>query len=41
MIHQFTTENIINIGNVLGTSPKPLGDDVFRIEVVNVDENAN
>ena len=40
MIHQFTTENIINIGHVLGTSPKPLGDNVFRIEVVNVDENA-
>jgi hypothetical protein len=40
MIHQFTTENIENIGNVLGATPKPLGEDVFRIEVVNEEENA-
>ncbi len=40
MIHQFTTENIENIGKVLGATPKPLGDDVFRIEVVNEEENA-
>ena len=35
MIHQFTKENIETIGNVLGAMPKPLGDDVFRIEVIN------
>ncbi len=40
MIHQFTTENIENIGKVLGATPKPLGDDVFRIEVINEEENA-
>ncbi len=40
MIHQFTTENIENIGKVLGATPKPLGDDVFRIEVKNEEENA-
>lgn len=40
MIHQFTTENIDNIGKVLGATPKPLGADVFRIEVINEEENA-
>jgi len=40
MIHQFTTENIETIGTVLGATPKPLGDDVFRIEVKNEEENA-
>lgn len=39
MIHQFTNENIDAIGVVLGSKPKPLGDDVFRIEVLNEDEN--
>lgn len=39
MIHQFTKENIDTIGNVLGATPKPLGDDVFRIEVKNEEEN--
>lgn len=40
MIHQFTKENIETIGKVLGASPKPLGADVYRIEVVNTEENA-
>lgn len=39
MIHQFTKENIETIGKVLGATPKPLGDDVFRIEVKNEEEN--
>lgn len=40
MIHQFTKENIETIGKVLGATPKPLGDDVFRIEVKNEEENS-
>ncbi|MCG8374764.1 MAG: hypothetical protein MI700_14570, partial [Balneolales bacterium] len=40
MIHQFTKENIETIGKVLGATPKPLGEDVFRIEVRNDEENA-
>lgn len=39
MIHQFTKENIDTIGKVLGATPKPLGEDVFRIEVRNEEEN--
>ncbi|MEQ9265299.1 MAG: hypothetical protein RLN81_08770 [Balneolaceae bacterium] len=39
MIHQFTKENIETIGKVLGATPKPIGDDVFRIEVKNDEEN--
>lgn len=39
MIHQFTKENIDTIGEVLNATPKPLGDDVFRIEVRNEEEN--
>jgi hypothetical protein len=38
MIHQFTKENIDAIGKVLGSEPKPLGNDVFRFEVKNEDE---
>ncbi|MDZ7714879.1 MAG: hypothetical protein U5J95_01580 [Balneolaceae bacterium] len=38
MIHHFTKENIDAIANVLETKAKPLGDDVFRLEVVNKDE---
>ncbi len=38
MIHQFTTENIDAIGEVLGTSAKPLGNDVFRFEVKNEED---
>ncbi|MFP8488446.1 hypothetical protein ACKGJO_05040 [Gracilimonas sp. Q87] len=38
MIHKFTKENIDEIAKVLGTSPKPLGNDVFRFEVKNEDD---
>lgn len=35
MIHEFTKDNITTIGEILNAEPKPLGDDVFRFEVVN------
>jgi hypothetical protein len=38
MVHEFTKENIDAIGKVLGAAPKPLGDDVYRFEVINEDE---
>lgn len=40
MIHEFTEENILAIGNVLECTPKKLGDDVFRLELANP-ENGN
>lgn len=39
MVHQFTKENIDAIANVLGSKAKPLGNDVYRLEVVNDEEN--
>lgn len=39
MIHQFTKENIETIGKVLGAEPKPLGNDVYRLEVKNEEEH--
>lgn len=39
MIHEFTKENIDAIGKVLNAKPKPIGDDVFRLELVNREEN--
>lgn len=39
MIHEFTEENILNIGKILGATPKKLGEDVFRLELVNTEEN--
>lgn len=39
MIHEFTKENIDSIGSILGAKPKPLGEDVFRLEIINSDEN--
>lgn len=39
MVHQFTKENIDAIAKVLGSKAKPLGNDVFRLEVVNDEEN--
>lgn len=39
MIHQFTKENIDAIGQVLDAEPKPLGNDVYRLEVKNTEEN--
>ncbi len=38
MVHQFTKENIDAISKVLETEAKPLGDDVYRLEVVNKEE---
>lgn len=38
MIHQFTKENIDAIAKVLETTAKPLGEDVFRLEVSNKEE---
>lgn len=38
MVHQFTKENIDAIAKVLKTKAKPLGNDVFRFEVVNEEE---
>ena len=35
MIHEFSKENIAEIGAVLDAKPKLLGDDVFRFEVKN------
>ncbi len=39
MVHQFTKENIDAIAKVLNTKAKPLGEDVFRLEVVNEEDN--
>lgn len=33
MIHEFTKENINTIGDILNAKPKPLGDDVYRLEI--------
>lgn len=38
MVHQFTKENIDAIAEVLDTKAKPLGNDVFRLEVINEEE---
>ena len=38
MIHEFTKENIISIAKVLSCRPKKLGNDVFRLELVNDEE---
>lgn len=38
MVHQFTKENIDEIARILETEAKPLGNDVFRLEVVNEEE---
>lgn len=38
MVHQFTKENIDAIAKVLETKAKPLGNDVFRLEVTNEEE---
>lgn len=38
MVHQFTEENIEAIAEILQTQAKPLGNDVFRLEVENKEE---
>jgi hypothetical protein len=40
MIHEFTKENIQAIGEVLDSTPKPFGEDIFRFEVINPEEGA-
>ena len=37
MIHTFTAKNIETIAKVLGTQAKPLGQDVFRIELTHTE----
>ncbi|SRR6056297_300616 len=39
MIHDFTTENIEEIADVLGAKFKTIGDDIFRFELLNQEEN--
>jgi hypothetical protein len=39
MVHQFTKENIDAISEVLKSTAKPLGNDVYRLEVINKEEN--
>lgn len=38
MVHEFTKENIDAIAEILQTEAKPLGNDVFRLEVKNEEE---
>lgn len=38
MVHQFTKDNIDAIAEVLDTKAKPIGNDVFRLEVTNEEE---
>ncbi|SMO61848.1 hypothetical protein [Fodinibius sediminis] len=38
MVHEFTKENIDAIAEILQTQAKPLGNDVYRLEVVNEEE---
>jgi hypothetical protein len=35
MIHDFTNENIEEISKVLNTQVKPIGSDLFRLELIN------
>ena len=39
MIHDFTNENITEIADVLGAKSKRIGDDLFRFELLNKEEN--
>ncbi|SHE48639.1 hypothetical protein SAMN05443144_101402 [Fodinibius roseus] len=39
MVHEFTKENIDAIAEILQTEAKPLGNDVFRLEVKNEEES--
>ncbi|TVR16711.1 MAG: hypothetical protein EA391_07215 [Balneolaceae bacterium] len=38
MIHEFTEENILSIGKVLGCSPKKVGTEMYRLEMHNEDD---
>lgn len=39
MIHEFTFENVATIGEVLGSTPSVLGNDVVRFDVRNSEQN--
>ncbi len=39
MIHEFTSNNITEIADVLEVKPKTIGSDMFRFELVNVEES--
>lgn len=39
MIHDFTNENVAEIADVLGAKPKTIGDDLYRFELYNKEEN--
>jgi len=39
MIHEFTSDNIAEIADVLGTKTKKIGDNLFRLELINEEEN--
>ncbi|MDR9365438.1 MAG: hypothetical protein RI575_08875 [Balneolaceae bacterium] len=38
MIHEFTEDNILSIGKVLESTPKRLGNDVYRLEMDNQED---
>lgn len=38
MIHEFTEENILSIGKVLGCSPKKVGTEMYRLEMQSEDD---
>ncbi|MDZ7720611.1 MAG: hypothetical protein U5K72_17475 [Balneolaceae bacterium] len=40
MIHEFTEENILSIGKVLESTPKKLGNDVYRLEMTNQEDGS-
>lgn len=39
MIHEFTKDNINEITDVLNANLKPIGDDLYRFELINEEEN--
>jgi len=40
MIHEFTEDNILSIGKVLESTPKKLGNDVYRLEMMNQEDGS-
>ncbi len=39
MIHEFTEENILSIGKVLGCSPKKVGSEMYRLEMQSEEDS--
>ncbi len=39
MIYEFSEETILSIGKVLGCSPKKIGDNVYRLELISDEDN--